>query len=291
VVSKPPQLGQPKMLQFDALDNADDLGDFPTDRRVGLRLLWLADDPNARIDQITLVISADPALSVRILALANAPFFRKAGQVMSVSHAVSLLGAPTVRSLASTPVLQLFSSDCSQLPDRYWLHAITAAVAAARVASEARIDPAEALTAGLLHDFGEQLLRNRDPERFDELVQATSNATVPVRLRRERRAFGVDHATLGADVLRRQGLPSALTVAVREHHLVTEKATPLARVVHVADCVAKVIQGDVDLDVERTLREVGFDADGAGLVAQVESDRRALLMFLADFSAPSADRR
>jgi putative nucleotidyltransferase with HDIG domain len=290
-VSKPPRLGQPKMLQFDALDSADDLGDFPTDRRVGLRLLWLADDPNARIDQITLVISADPALSVRILALANAPFFRKAGQVMSVSHAVSLLGAPTVRSLASTPVLQLFSSDCSQLPDRYWLHAITAAVAAARVASEARIDPAEALTAGLLHDFGEQLLRSRDPQRFDELVQATSNATVHVRLRRERRVFGVDHATLGADVLRRQGLPTALTVALHEHHLVTEKATPLARVVHVADCVAKVIQGDATLDLERTLHEVGFEADGASLVAQVESDRRALLMFLADFSAPCADRR
>ena len=291
MVSKPPRLGQPKMLQFEALDNADDLGDFPTDRRVGLRLLWLADDPNARIDQITLVISADPALSVRILALANAPFFRKAGQVMSVSHAVSLLGAPTVRSLASTPVLQLFSSDCSQLPDQYWLHAITAAVAAARVASEVRIEPAEALTAGLLHDFGEQLLRNRDPERFDELLHATSNATVQVRLRRERRAFGVDHATLGADVLRRQGLPSALTVALREHHLLTEKATPLTRVVHVADCVAKVIQGDEDVDLERTLREVGFEADAASLVAQVESDRRALLMFLADFSAPCADRR
>jgi putative nucleotidyltransferase with HDIG domain len=277
------------MLPSDALDQDHDLAEFPTERRVGLRLLWLADDPNARIDQITLVISADPALSVRVIALANAPFYRQAGRVMSVSHAVSLLGAPTVRSLATTQVLQLFSSDSSQLPDGYWLHAITAAVAAARVAKEVRIAPAEALTAGLLHDFGEQLLRTRDPQRFDELLRAVSNAPGQVRLRLERRLFGVDHATLGADVLTQQGLPSALTAALREHHIVTKKAAPLARVVHVADCVAKIVQGDSRLDLDRTLHDVGFGVKSAGLVEHVEADRRALLTFLADFLVPRND--
>ena len=288
MVSKPPRLGQPKMLQFDSVYQARDGAEFPTDRRVGLRLLCLADDPNARIDEMTRVISADPALSVRILALANTSFFREAGQVMSIPRAVSLLGGPTLRSLASTQVLQLFSSDCPQLPDRYWLHAVTAAVAAARVAGEVRIAPAEALTAGLLHDFGEQLLRNRDPQRFDELLRAASNTPVQVRLRLEQRHFGVDHATLGADVLRRQGLPSALTEALRQHHDITAKATPLARLIHVADCVAKVVQGDSGLDLERTLRKMGFRAAGSSLVAQVESDRRSLLRFLADFSMPRA---
>ena len=287
---KPPQLGQPKMLPFDVLDRPHELAEFPTDRRVGLRLLWLADDPSARLDHITLVISADPALTVRILALANAPFFRQAGRVTSVSHAVSLLGAPTVRSLASTQVLQLFSSGSTELPDCYWLHAITAAVAAARVAIEVRVAPAEALTAGLLHDFGEQLLRHRDPQRFDELVRAASNEPVEVRLRLERRIFGVDHATLGADILTQQGLPAALTVAVREHHMATKKATALARVVHVADCVAKVVQGDSSLDLGRTLREMGF-GPSTSLVDHVEADRRALLRFLADFSVPRPNTR
>lgn len=274
------------MLYVDAPAHVHDFDEVPTDRRVALRLLWLLDDPNAPLDEIARVISADPALSVRILALANVPFYREAGGVTALPRAVSLLGPQTVRSLASTAVLHLFSAERVEVPDQFWLHAITAAVAAARIAGRVRVDPAEALTTALLHDIGEQLLRARDPQRFDEIARTLATEPIEARLAIERRLLGIDHASLGAQVLAKQGLPAAITTAVQQHHVLGQSATPLARVVHVADCIAKIIEGDSGLDLDATLRAAGVPGPGDGLVDQTEGDRRALLRFLADFLAP-----
>ncbi len=279
------------MLFVDAPAQSPELEEVPTDRRVALRLLWLLDDPNAPLDEITRVISADPALSIRILALANVPFYREAGGVTALPRAVSLLGAQTVRSLASTAVLHLFAADRVEVPEEFWLHSITAAVAAARVAGRLKVDPAEALTTALLHDFGEQLLRGRDPERFDEMTQTLAGESVEGRLEIERRVLGIDHATLGAQVLAKQGLPATITSAVQDHHVVSASAAPLVRVVHIADCIAKIIEGDAELDLDAALRAAGVPGAPDGLVDQAEADRRVLLRFLADFLAPRTGAR
>ena len=279
------------MLQVDAPEQVQAFDEMPTDRRVALRLLWLLDDPNAPLDEISRVISADPALTVRMLTLANAPYFRTAGDVTALARAVSVLGAQAVHSIASTSVLGLFASDRGELAEHFWFHAITAAVAAARVAEHVQVDPAEALTAGLLHDFGEHLLRSRDPQRFDETIRAVSNGSDEGRVAIERRIFGVDHATLGAQVLSRQGVPPAITNALRDHHL-TATASPLTRAVHVADCIAKIVEGDTRVDLDATLREAGVAATGSSLIDQTEDDRRAILKFLAaEFLAPRTARR
>jgi putative nucleotidyltransferase with HDIG domain len=280
------------MLHADAPEFVRELDEVPTDQRIALRLLWLLDDPNAPLDQITRVLSADLALSVRILALANAPFYREAGGVTTLPRAVSLLGAQTVHSVASTAVLSLFTSDRAELPERFWLHAITAAVAAARVAGHADVDPAVALTTALLHDYAEQLLRDRDPQRFDEMIRAVSDEPVGARLAIERRLFGIDHATLGAEVLSRKGLPSTITNAIRDHHDAPTPQTPLAKVVYLADCIANILEGDSQLDLDAALRATGVAATGDSLLDQAQTDRRALLTFLAaNFTAPRSVKR
>ncbi len=280
------------MLQVDAPEQVQASDEIPTDRRVALRLLWMLDDPNAPLDEISRVISTDPALTVRMLTLANAPYFRTTGDVTALPRAVSVLGTQAVHSIASTAVLGLFASDRGELAEDFWLHAITAAVAAARVAEHVQVDPAEALTAGLLHDLGEHLLRSRDPQRFDETIRAVSNESDEGRLAIERRIFGVDHATLGAQVLSRQGVPPAITNALLDHHLTTATAAPLTRAVHVADCIAKIVEGDTRVDLDATLREAGVAATGSSLIDQTEDDRRAILKFLAaEFLAPRTARR
>ena len=274
------------MLHVDVPEHVHELDEVPTDRRVALRLLWLLDDPHAPLDAITHVISADPGLSARLLALANASSVSEAGGVTSLPRAVSLLGAQAVQAVACTAVLNLFSNR-PELPERFWLHAITAGVAAARVAFHMHLDPGEALTAGLLHDFGEQLLHGRDPDRFDEMVVSVSDEGAEARLVIERQLFGIDHATLGAQVLSSRGLPSAFTNAVHQHHDNSADAAPLTRVVRVADCIAEIIEGDTRLDLDATLRAAGIAAASDRLIEQTETDRRSLVQFLAaDFQAP-----
>jgi putative nucleotidyltransferase with HDIG domain len=275
------------MLHVETSEPVRELNAIPTDRRVALRLLWLLDDPYAPLDEITRVISADPALTVRILALANGPFSRNGRGTAALPAAVALLGPNSVHSVASTAVLDLFSNRADP-PDHFWLHAITAGVAAARVAIHLDVDPAEALTVALLHDFGEPLLYQRGPEQFDEMVRSASGQPPAARRAIERKLFGIDHATLGAQVLSTNGLPTTITNAVRDHHGAGASADPLTRVVQVADCIAEIVEGNAGHDLDAMLRAAGVAAAGEHLVDQTDIDRAALLNFLADFMAPRA---
>jgi putative nucleotidyltransferase with HDIG domain len=278
------------MLHVETSEPVREVNAVPTDRRVALRLLWLLDDPYAPLDEITRVISADPALTVRILALANGSFFRNGRGSAALPEAVARLGPDSVHSVASTAVLDLFSSR-TDLPDHFWLHAVTTAVAAARVAVHMDVNPAQALTVGLLHDFGEPLLYQRSPEQFDEMIRSASGKSADARRAIEREVFGVDHAALGAQVLSSNGLPTTITDAVRDHHVAGAAADPLTRVVQLGDCVAEVVEGNVQVDLDVALRTAGVSAAGEHLVDQTEIDRAALLNFLADFMTPRAATR
>jgi DNA-binding NarL/FixJ family response regulator len=70
---------------------------------------------------------------------------------------------------------------------------------------------------------------------YPQLVHAHS-ATPETRLLRERRRFGVDHATLGAAALRKLGLPQELASTVAGHH--EDGAAGAAGVVRLADALA-----------------------------------------------------
>ena len=70
------------------------------------------------------------------------------------------------------------------------------------------------------------------------------------------------------------------------------RASALTRVVRVADCVTKIIDGDADLNLDGTLRAAEIDADGDRLLEQTEIDRQALVRFLAaDFQVPRSVSR
>jgi hypothetical protein len=124
------------------------------------------------------------------------------------------------------------------------------------------------------------------------MVLSVSDEPGEDRLELERELFGIDHATLGAQVLSDHGLPAALTNTLLEHHDTSPNAAPLTRVIRAADCVAKVIEGDTHVDLDAALHATAIDAASQRLIEQTETDRRALVTFLAaDFRATRSESR
>ena len=73
------------------------------------------------------------------------------------------------------------------------------------------------------------------------------------RLRRERRELGVDHALVGAVLIRRWGLPGSIATAVERHH--APDAEGIAAVVQLADLIVHHAAGDrVSPDVAQKRR-------------------------------------
>ena len=104
--------------------------------------------------------------------------------------------------------------------DTFWGHALRTANACRDLAARAnagRTDPEQAYATGLLHDVGQIGLANADPAAYGEVLDA-SGGDEGVLLEVEREAFGVDHPTYGAWILRSWQLPESLAVAVERHH-------------------------------------------------------------------------
>jgi putative nucleotidyltransferase with HDIG domain len=281
------------VLHVETAETVDELSRVPTDRRVALRLLWLLDDPHAPLDEIGRVISADPALSARVLSVANSPFYGAPGHVTTIARAVGLLGTTTVRTFATTAALELFSCGHASAPDRFWVHSVTAGVAAAAVADQAGASAAEALTTAVMHDLGTVLLHARDPRRYDELTRATASEPDDVRVAAERRAFGIDHAALGARVLAQMSLPRVVTEAIAAHHGPDDSSSPLTRILVVANRVANALDDEAPdgNGVAPALEALGVDpAFEERLLRRTAADRRALLSFLANFLDARAGR-
>jgi putative nucleotidyltransferase with HDIG domain len=134
------------------------------------------------------------------------------------------------------------SSQLGVLLQRSRVHAQAVTRAAERLAREAGQLPSEDLLASaFLHDIGKLVLGRA---HVDYSTVIDTEATSPEeRLRQEQRTLGLDHATVGALLLRRWGLPDRLASTVADHHT-SEAGNEIATYVRLADMVVHHSQGE-----------------------------------------------
>lgn len=238
----------------------EELRRLPMQRSIVTQVLGVLDDPAKSAADVAHALEVDPSLCVRVLHLANSPYFGLSGKVGSVERAVVALGNSVIRSLAVSTAAGLFAERSDQMLTGFWGHSVATAAAASFVAQMTRLPSGDALCAGLLHDLGAALLHRHAPAEADD---AWSRPVEEI-LDAERLAFGHDHAELGALALEAWRLPSTITCAVRDHH--QDPATVdsrLTRCVIAAEALARVTAGDSG----PCLREPAADPETALIAA------------------------
>src|SRR5687768_1360926 len=149
---------------------------LPSPPGTALQILQLSQEEDVSLQRLADTISADPALSLRLLRYANSAMFGVNKQVTTVRDAVVLLGVRSVRLLALT--FSLVSTDderaCRGFDyGRFWTHAITCAVAARQLAkSRQKIRPEEAFAAGLLSQIGRLVFAVGLPDEYASIIEA-----------------------------------------------------------------------------------------------------------------------
>ena len=82
---------------------------LPIMTEVAHSLVRTLNDPDASAAQIQTIISKDPALTANLLRMANSAQFGLSRQVLSLEHAITMLGMSRIRSLAlSTSISTAF---------------------------------------------------------------------------------------------------------------------------------------------------------------------------------------
>jgi putative nucleotidyltransferase with HDIG domain len=219
--------------------------DLPALPAAVLDLLRLARRDDIETSTLAAKISHDPALTAKILRLANSSFYGVPRHVTSVSDATVVLGLRTVRTLVTTAALAgSFNPPTCEGFDfpGFWQHAISAAVSAKLIAAAIGSDGETAFTAALLHDVGQLVLATGFPAQFAQVLALRSASEIDA-CDAEQARLGIDHATLGALLAERWHFPREIVEAIGHHHAPPKigDATKLVHIVYVAGTLAHLL--------------------------------------------------
>ncbi len=220
---------------------------------VVVRINALVDDPKSSAEDIGRTVQQDPALTARMLRLANSAMFGMQRQVDTVARAVAVLGTRQVRDLAlGLAAARAFEGIPNRLVsmDSFWHHSVLAAIAARLVAGASpRGRPDSAFVGGLLHDVGQLVMFNKLPDASYRALLMTIDAPGEPDLHVcERAIVGFDHARVGGALARRWGLPSSLQECIEFHHepaRAREHPVDVA-IVHLANSLAVLAELESD---------------------------------------------
>ncbi len=157
---------------------------LPTLPEVALRIQDLLRCDEVSITRVVKEIQTDPALTVRLIRVANSAAVRGGRNVDSIQQAVTRLGLEYTRLLVNGLVLeQMFRSGDSTLRERLrrcWCDSVEVAALARAVASQCTLlQPEMAMLGGLVHRIGTlPILRMAEvhadaipsPEALDEVI-------------------------------------------------------------------------------------------------------------------------
>ena len=196
-------------------------------------------------------LEKDPALTAKILRVANSASIGARTPVTTVGRALTLLGTNTVLTLAlsfSLVASRRRGSRGGFDHDRTWRRALTAAAAARSLARPHELDGEELFLCALLQDLGMLVLAEVEPAFYAPLVAAADGDHARLA-ELERDALGSDHAEVSAFLLERWNLPPLVVETARGSHeptLAPAEEPLLVRAVgcvHLAGLMADVLEG------------------------------------------------
>jgi HD-like signal output (HDOD) protein len=259
----------------------EELERLPAQPSVAVRTVWVADQPNSSAKDLAAALTADPALTARVLRLANSAYYGLSRRVAEVSFAVTVVGFPTVRAMAAVHASGLFEPGEHTVPAGYWEHSVATATVCSVLAPRAGVRPNQAFPLGLLHDLGSALLFRADPARF-EAVQAEARHGRPLQAA-ERAAYGMAHDEAAARVFSAWRFPETFIEAVGDHHahpatLTEPHALLLAAAESVASRLVKSPGAELGHGQNAGLRALNLEiTDALAIARQVEDDVAQLL--------------
>jgi HD-like signal output (HDOD) protein len=173
---------------------------------IAARIVSMADSDDTDARTLARTLASDVALAGRVMKLANSAYFGMRGRVTSLQIAITVVGFPTVRTMATVALSGL--DDESRLPEGFWAMSSCVALAASTLAPRSGQRPQDALCLGLLAPLGVALLHHNDRQGYAEL--AATEPTSAGRRAAEVRRYGIHAFRLTAVALELWGFPPSM---------------------------------------------------------------------------------
>jgi len=250
---------------------------FPTYFDAAMRLRKALQDPDISVARIANLVSVEPLVAAKLMHLANSALYIGDGNpIRSLPAAITRLGVELVRTTAVAIAMNqiLRAKDMatfSDLTHALWQHSIRSAATARILArTYTRINPDEALLAGLVHDLG----------AFYMLYRASQYPELRERPESVKHLIMQWHEGIGVTLLGVLGMPDEIIQAIVDHdhpRAVPEPPQTLSDVVYVSNILAGAhfewLYQDIDpVTAESSIAREKF----ADLLPEIDADTQEM---------------
>ena len=191
---------------------------LPSPPAVAMRILRLVAAADTTLDELAHVISADPALTAKILKYLHSPLIGLGFHGTTLAEAVARIGTRGAQLLALSfsLVSQKHRQSCPSFDfNRFWSESLARAVAGKRLAAtfDRKWNPEEAFIAGLVLRIGQLVLATALPGEYEPVLRSAAGEPAVLEAA-ERHALGTDHLAIGWHLLQDWKLPETVWGAV-----------------------------------------------------------------------------
>ncbi len=263
---------------------------LPTLPVIASRLLNMLDSSNVSMGEVSKIIVVDPALTSRILKIANSPYYGMRNRIDTIKLALVILGINEIKNvLLSISLFRTFSGEQDEYAfdsKTFWIHSMATAHFAKKLAKDFRLKShGEDFTAGLIHDIGKIIIAQYFGEFIPDIEKAIQENNIP-NYEAEEKVLGLAHMDIGAWLAEKWKLPPHLIHTIRYHHYahLSEDNELLCTVVALANLTANFHQfgNDPMADLDSIMNFRGWKLiEEAGSVNE-GFDRQEYIMSLAE---------
>lgn len=261
---------------------------------IALKLIEMASDEKASLHDMSFLIKEDPALTVRLLKLANSPFYRIPSEVSTIEEAVMRIGCNQIRLMAlSISIRDTFPLAKHKQMDyeQFWKSSLYQALMARLIAQNLQnCDPDEAFVAGLVSEIGvliffDLLIKDKDRDFMINLYPLED------LLKEEEQKYGINHRKIGETALKFWKLPERIVECQRIYPGSPYYSfTPLGCVCEIArQCSEFIIHKELDWDnfYEKAQKEYNLNQE---TLTEIMVESFKVVELIADGMKISIDR-
>ncbi len=184
---------------------------LPSPPAIAARLLNTVQSEETSFNELSRIIATDPALTAKMLRVANSGLYALPTEITSINRALSVLGTNATKNIALSFVIaaSLRNGNSSAFNvDDYWRRSVTAAVAAELLSRELGQQNDDIFVTALLHNIGMLII----------YLHKKNNSDGTADVEKKRRDPGYDHQQVGSVLVAKWGLPERIAAPIACHH-------------------------------------------------------------------------
>ncbi|MDF1583703.1 MAG: HDOD domain-containing protein [Methyloprofundus sp.] len=214
---------------------------------VYLRLRDLLGQPSTNAKNLGEVISLDPSLAARLLKVVNSSFYGFLSKIEDLDRAITIIGIHDLENLVlAASASDVFDKIPSEFIDMscFWHHSVYVGITAKLLGKHCGfMHPERLFAAGLLHDVGQLILFNKEPNLARQALEQALPSDDGL-YHAEQQVFGFTHGDIGAELFRVWQLPAIFTEVAAFHHEPrrAKNCNSAVAIIHLANSLVNTVE-------------------------------------------------